>query len=131
MGNKKMSPESVPMFESLEQRRLLSASLHTERVHKPLPPGFGGLGDSFTDEYEFAKGRNFALNYVEQLAQANIGYFGPFTQTPRPDLRGAGYAYDWGLSGATSGESGRRGPRPRAAGRRRGCGICVDVDGGE
>jgi hypothetical protein len=61
------------------------------------------LGDSFTDEYEFARGaRSHALNFVEQLAQAGDAYFGKFTTTPRSDFRGPGYAFDWGLGGATS-----------------------------
>ena len=71
-------------------------------AHNPLPPGFGGLGDSFTDEYEFYKLRNTARNYVEQLDAADIAYYGPFSETARPDLRAQGFAFNWGLSGATS-----------------------------
>jgi hypothetical protein len=82
------------LMESLEQRRFLS--------HAPLPLGFGALGDSFTDEYQFVQVLSSARNFVEQLAEAGVAYFGKFTTTARPSIRGAGYAFDWGFGGATS-----------------------------
>jgi len=81
-------------IESLEPRQLLSA-VHPDRVRPPLPPGFGAIGDSDTQQYTVQGFTSTAFNYVDQLSKAGIAYFGP-NQPPY------GLEYDWGAGGATS-----------------------------
>jgi hypothetical protein len=66
-------------------------------------PGFGAVGDSFADEYQFyPPDRSQARNFVEILAATRGLDFGTFTATPRPSPRNQGFANDWALNGATS-----------------------------
>jgi len=97
------------LLEALEPRQLLSSSAATPAItvslrhaHSSQIPVFGVLGDSFSNEYEFADGRAEQRNFVEQLAAAGIANFGAFSTHGRPDIRGAGYANDWAVDGATS-----------------------------
>ena len=67
------------------------------------PGGIGVLGDSYSDEYQFyPPDRSKARNWVEILASTRDLDFGPFSADDRGGPRGAGYAYNWALSGATS-----------------------------
>ncbi len=65
--------------------------------------GFGVLGDSYADEYQFyPPDRASARNFVELLATDQHVNFGAFSKVSRGDPRNQGYAYDWALSGAQS-----------------------------
>lgn len=67
-------------------------------------PGFGAIGDSMTDEYQFAEyGQNAAaLNWLEQLAEYRSLNFGAFSETSRGEPRREGYAYNWARAGDTT-----------------------------
>ncbi len=64
------------------------------------PITLGVMGDSLSDEYAY-NGRGYASNWTEQLVNygsADLGALGSYA-APRYQ----GYAYNWALSGATSG----------------------------
>ena len=78
------------MVESLEDRCLLS--------HNPIA-GFGAVGDSLTDEYEFEE-YAYAANWLEALVSErglDFGTTGAWGE-PRRDA----YEHNWARSGATS-----------------------------
>ena len=65
------------------------------------PVGFGVLGDSYADEYQFhPQPRPAAQNFVEQLAQKRGLNFGPVVTQPPRGSRNQGFAQNWALSGA-------------------------------
>jgi hypothetical protein len=64
----------------------------------------GVLGDSYSDEYQFAPPhRPLARSWVEILAATRGVHFGAFTTQSWEDARLAGFQYDWARDGATSG----------------------------
>lgn len=81
----------------------LTAAAAPVRATDTAPTGFGAIGDSFVDEYQFyAPDRSQARNMVEILSATRGLNFGAFTTSDRPAPRYQGYANDWGLTGATS-----------------------------
>lgn len=73
----------------------------------PAPPadsiGFGVMGDSYSDEYQFyAPDRTTARNWVEILAAKRGVNFGRFSTMSRGEPRNQGYAYNWARSDATT-----------------------------
>jgi hypothetical protein len=67
------------------------------------PDGYGALGDSFADEYQFyPPDRSQARNFVELLSTDRDLNFGTFSTVSRGSPRNQGYEYDWALSGAVS-----------------------------
>ncbi len=74
--------------------------------------GYGALGDSYADEYQFyPPDRSTALNFVELMAQDDGVNFGAFSSISRGSPRYQGYANDWALSGAESGDLPANGQR--------------------
>ncbi len=69
-----------------------------------LLDGIGAIGDSLTDEYQFADGGNHSAgrNWLEQLATYRHLNFGSFSSSSRGEPRNAGYEYNWSRAGATS-----------------------------
>src|SRR4051812_18642104 len=64
------------------------------------PLGFGGLGDSLGDEYQFrGSPLNGARNYVELLAGQRGLDFGQFTTASRGEPRNQGYEYNFANAG--------------------------------
>jgi hypothetical protein len=87
---------------SLMCAALFTASVRADSID---PAGYGALGDSFADEYQFyPPDRSTARNFVELLASDRNLNFGSFSTVSRGDPRNQGYAYDWALSGAESGD---------------------------
>jgi Ca2+-binding RTX toxin-like protein len=78
------------LVESLEDRCLLS--------HNPIA-GFGAVGDSLTDEYEF-QNYNYAANWIEILVLERGLDFGATGSWGEP--RRDAYEHNWARSGATS-----------------------------
>jgi hypothetical protein len=77
----------------LEERSLLS------------PGGLtvGVLGDSYSDEYQFAPpDRVHARSWVEVLAATRAVNFGPFSTRSQGEPRKRGFAFDWARDGARS-----------------------------
>jgi hypothetical protein len=75
----------------------------TARGGLAAPVRAGALGDSVTDEYQFAddpSDRQAARNFVEILASTHRADFGAFTTGDRGEPRRQGYAYNWARSGA-------------------------------
>ncbi len=66
------------------------------------PAGFGAIGDSFADEYQFEPDRKGARNFVEILAATRGLNFGALSQVSLGSPRLQGFENDWALSGATS-----------------------------
>src|SRR4051812_48586160 len=65
--------------------------------------GFGAIGDSFADEYQFyPPDRTHARNFVDILATQRGLDFGPFSTVSRGTPRNQGYANNWALDDATS-----------------------------
>ncbi|HEY7118839.1 MAG TPA: SGNH/GDSL hydrolase family protein [Tepidisphaeraceae bacterium] len=76
---------------------------------RAAPLGFGVLGDSLGDEYQFAPApRNGAQNYVELLATQRGLNFGAFSTVSRPEPRNQGYEFNFANAGdnAASGVTG-------------------------
>src|SRR3954469_7886413 len=66
------------------------------RGAEAAPLGFGAIGDSLGDEYEFVPGpRNGARNYVELLATLRGLDFGTFSSADRGEPRNQGYENNW------------------------------------
>ncbi len=65
--------------------------------------GFGAIGDSLTDEYEFADGGGHSAgrNWLEQLAVSRLLNFGNFSPWSRGVPRYEGYEFNWARAGAT------------------------------
>ena len=86
-----MGPPAIGrLVESLEDRCLLS--------HEPVA-GFGAVGDSLTDEYEF-EDYDYAANWLEILASYRSLDFGSPGSWGEP--RRDAYEFNWARSGATS-----------------------------
>ncbi|MBN1943876.1 MAG: PEP-CTERM sorting domain-containing protein [Phycisphaerae bacterium] len=68
--------------------------------------GMGVIGDSLSDEYEFADGGNHSAgrNWLEQLVTSRGLDFGAFSETSRGEPRNQGYAYNWARAGDTTGD---------------------------
>ena len=64
----------------------------------------GVVGDSLTDEYQFADDGNHSAgrNWLEQLATCQGVDFGTFSSNPWPYPRTEGYEYNWARVGATT-----------------------------
>ncbi len=70
-------------------------------VGETLPIGFGAIGDSVTNEYQFQGTRDSARNWVEQLVTSrmiNFGSYIPFFG----NSQAAGYEFNRAIGGATS-----------------------------
>lgn len=67
---------------------------------------FGVVGDSLSDEYEFADngGHSAGRNWLEQLATCQNVNFGAFSTISRPYPRNQGYEYNWAHAGHTTGD---------------------------
>jgi hypothetical protein len=90
------------MFQRFSLCALLTLGIGTQV--KADSTGYGVLGDSFADEYQFyPPDRSTARNFVELLATDRNVNFGSFTTVSRGDPRNQGYANDWALNGAESG----------------------------
>src|SRR5262245_11912339 len=69
-----MATNISTFIQSLEQRRLLSSTVHFD--------GVGVIGDSYSDEYHFyPPDRSTAANWVEQLQQDSRVDFGRYFKT--------------------------------------------------
>jgi hypothetical protein len=115
-------PRFRPLVQQLEERTvpsrgadpfgvagLVTTIRNTALVarHTAARPGvaIGALGDSYTDEYRFyPPHRSQARNWIEILAATRGMDFGPFTTTSRRGPRDQGFAFNWALEGATSGD---------------------------
>jgi phospholipase/lecithinase/hemolysin len=64
----------------------------------------GVVGDSLTDEYQFADDGNHSAgrNWLEQLATCQGVDFGTFSEDDWGDSREQGYEYNWAKAGATT-----------------------------
>ncbi len=64
----------------------------------------GVIGDSLSDEYQFADSGNHSAgrNWLEQLATCQGVNFGSFSETARAYPRYEGYEYNWAKAGATT-----------------------------
>lgn len=97
---------STNMFHRLGLCALMSVGLPLAITAgaKADSTGYGVLGDSFADEYQFyPPDRSTARNFVELLAADRDVNFGSFSTVSRGDPRNQGYANDWALNGAESG----------------------------
>src|SRR5688500_1789350 len=64
------------------------------------PVGFGALGDSVGDEYQFRSGTiTGTQNHVELLANFRVLNFGTFTTASRGEPRNQGYEYNFANAG--------------------------------
>ncbi|HSV14761.1 MAG TPA: SGNH/GDSL hydrolase family protein [Tepidisphaeraceae bacterium] len=69
--------------------------------------GYGAIGDSYADEYQFyPPDRTHAVNFVEILATQRHLDFGSFSTISRGSPRNQGYANNWALDDATSADLG-------------------------
>jgi len=67
---------------------------------------FGVVGDSLTDEYQFADNGDHSAgrNWLEQLATCKNMNFGAFSEISRAYPQNQGYEYNWAKAGATTGD---------------------------
>ena len=92
-----MSASGATFVQALERRCLFA--------HVPALDGIAVLGDSYSDEYQFyAPDRSTARNWVEQLDEDSNVDFGPFSSIDPPGPLNAGFANNWAVSGASSGD---------------------------
>ena len=92
-----MNASSFTFVQPLERRCLFSGCARID--------GIGVMGDSYSDEYQFyAPDRATARNWVEQLDEDSNARFGAFATIDPPGPRNAGFAFNWAVSGASSGD---------------------------
>lgn len=104
-----------PLRASLIALWLVSSS---PALHAGIPGAIGVLGDSYSDEYQFyPPDRSTARNWVEILAATRGLDFGPFSLASRGTPRYQGFAYNWALTDACTGDLIARGQHTGLAGQ--------------